>query len=267
MGFEVVSANPHMVWAPIVDSDTCYVGQLVDCQGAEGVAPLGAAAGAADTTAQVVPFGVVVGTNNKTPSFDSTYKADKIVEATPHGTTTEFTGVEGPLRVGGHTEAMVKIALITPETIIRGKIFNAAYGTAPTVGTVTTGSTTGKAATGTSALCDVAGVAVLGTVYFRSGANQGIYRITDDTSTTALTWDKATPYDVAVNDTLVRINGLRPVGTSYMQTDSESTYIDCSAALTADYWVIEVVRLDLSTAGSEYVDFRFGMDHFCLKRT
>lgn len=267
MGFEVVQGSPVELWVQIVDSDTLYAGQIVECQADEGAAPIGAAAGAADTTGKVIPYGVVLGFNLYNEAFDSTYKGNTGTDATPHGSTTEFVMHEGPF-IRGDRVLLANIALITPETILKGPIYNGAYGTAPTVGIVTTGSAGGTQATGTSVLCDVAGVADLGTVYFRSGANQGAYRVTDDTDdgTTAITWDKPTTYDVAVGDTLVRINGLRPNGPSYAQFDTESTYIDCAEALTTNYYVIDVIKLDLREAGKEHVLFKFNADHFALKR-
>lgn len=265
MGFKVVHGpSVQKIWAPIVDSDTLYIGQIVECQGAEGCTPIGVSAGANDTTGKVVPFGIVVGINSIPGygNFDSTYKTDKITDATPHASTTEFQSVEG-VWPKGDKQAMVEIALIDATTIIEGPIFNAAVGTAPTVGTVTTGSADGLSCT-TNAV-DVAGVAVLSTVYFRAGANKGQYRISDDTSATAHAWDKATVYDVEVGDTLVKTN-LRAIGPSRVQFDSESIYIDCAAALTTDYYGIDVIKLDLSVAGKEHCHFRFNADHFTLKR-
>src|SRR3990172_3585233 len=265
MGFEVVEGSPRSLWLPIVDADTLYVGQIVECQGNEGAAPIGAGAGANDTTGKVVPFGVVIGTNLKEPAYDSTYKANKITDATPHGSTTEFVMHEG-VWARGDKVAMVEVAMIDSNTVLKGPIYNAAVGTAPTVGTVTTGSTTGVAATCSAGAADVAGGCGLANVYLRTGANAGAYRVTDDTSTTAVTWDKPTTYDVAVGDKLVRGNGLRPLGPSRAQFDGESMYIDCAAALTTDYYGVDVIKLDLSAAGKEHVYFKFNLDHFCLKR-
>lgn len=266
MGFRIVwGPRVPTVWVPIVDSDQVYVGQIVESNANEGIAPVGAGAGADDTTGKVVPMGIVVGVNPYNESYDSTYNLLTATDASPHGATTEFRSVEG-VWAKGDKQVLAEVALIFPSTVIAGPIYNAAYGTAPTVGTVTTGSTTGVAATCTGGASDVAGVAGLATVYFRSGANQGSYRVTDDTSTTAVTWDKPTTYDVAVGDTLVRVNGLRPFGPSRAQFDSESLYVDCSAALTADYYGIDVIKLDLAEAGKEEVYFKFNADHFCLKR-
>lgn len=263
MGFEIVHGSPQLVWVPIVDLDTIYVGQIVACQANEGIVPIGVASGANDTSGLKVPMGVVVGLNAKNPSFDSTYKADKITDIAPLTNTTEYV-LTGGKYVKGGKEAMALVALITPETILKGPIYNAAFGTAITVGTVSTGDANGVSLT-TSAL-EVAGVATLASLYFRSGANRGVYRITDDASTTAVTWDKSTPAAVAVGDTVVRANGLRLFGPSRTQFDSESMYINSAAALTADYYGVDVIALDLSEAGKEHVIFKFNADHFCLKR-
>ena len=215
MGFEIVEGVAHTVWAPIVNSDTLYGGQLVYANN-EGVSPLGAASGAYDTSNKHVPYGLVIGTNLDSPLSDNTYSAQYITDATPLASATEFFDVEG-VWSKGDKQAMVKLALITPETVLRGQIFNSSFGTAPTQVTVTTGDANGVSAT--VGAVDVAGVANLGCLYFRSGANRGLYRVTDDTSATALTWDKATRFAVAVGDTLVRVN-LRPIGLSRAQFDS-----------------------------------------------
>lgn len=263
MGFEIESGSPRMVWVPIVDLDTIYIGQIVACQANEGIVPIATASGANDTSSLRVPMGVVVGLNAKNPAFDTTYKAEKITDASPLSSTTEFVLLEGK-HAKGDTAAYAKVALITPETILKGPIFNAAFGTAMTVGTVTTGDANGVSCT-VNAL-EVAGVANVATVYFRTGNTPGVYRVTDDTSTTAITWDKATPRAVAVGDTLVRANGLRIFGPSRCQFDSESMYVNSAAALTSDYFGIDVIALDLREAGKEHVIFKFNADHFCLKR-
>jgi hypothetical protein len=113
---------------------------------------------------------------------------------------------------------------------------------------------------------DVATVANFGTIYMRTGANRGIYRTVTSASDTTHTWLKAMPHTIAIGDTAVVINGLRPYGIAKMQLDTESLYIDCSAALTSDYYIIHVVRLDLSVPGHEYVEFRFDGDNFCCIR-
>jgi len=235
----------------------------------EGVQPIGAAAGASNTTNKDIPMGVVVGSNATAAnrSFSSTYKAEYITQVaagTPYGSTTSFVGVEGPWNKGDK-QYMVEIAEITPETVLRGPLFNAAVGTAPTVVTVTTGDG-GDGIGCTTGASTVATVANFGTLYMRSGANKGIYRTLTSASTTTHTWLKAMPGSVAIGDTGVIVNGLRPYGICYCQFDTEGLYIDVSAALTADYYIIDVVELDLSEAGNEHVKFRFNMDNFCAAR-
>lgn len=264
MGFSIVEGSPRSIWCPITDGDTIYVGQVVHNQSNEGIAPIATATGAADTTSKLVPFGVVVGLNNTADNtvFDSTYNANSITDASPHGTNTNYVGSEGVF-ARGDRQAMALVALIDHNTVLQGPLFNAAYSTAPTVLTVTTGSTTGVSAT-TNAT-DVAGIAAQSALYFRTGANAGAYRNTDDTSTTALTWDKATFADVASGDTAIRVN-LRLQGLSKVQFDSESTYIDIGATATTNYYNVNVLKLDLKEAGKEHANFTFNMDHFSAIR-
>lgn len=261
MGFKIIHGSQQKFWAPIVYQDTIYVGQLVKCQTDEGVVPLGAASGVADTSGKGVPFGVVVGTNNRTPLFNTTYNTQYITDASPLASSTEFVGVEGVWSKGAQ-RAMVEVELITPETILRGQLFNATFGTAMTIGTVTTGDANGVSCTVNTL---VIGSAQLATLYFRSGANKGTYRIEDDTSATALTWDTPTYAAVAIGDTLVKAP-IRAIGPAYADFDAESMFIDAAATYGTNYYVIDVIRLDLSVPGGEFVDFKFNIDHFGLKR-
>jgi hypothetical protein len=265
MSFEVM--NPTRIIPCHVDygaaGDTLYVGQIVYATG-DGVAPLGQAAGAADTTNKKVPFGVVVGTDNKNPLYDSTYGVQYVtsVQSQADQLGRDWLGVEGPLGKADPA-AKVHIALIEPTTVLKGRIFNGSWGTALTVQTVTTGSATGAGYTANA--CDFTPVADLCTAYCRSGANRGIYRITTDASATDCTVSLYFPYDIAVGDTFVRAP-VRPFGKSYVQFDSESMFIDGSASPATNYFVIHVIGLDLSRAGGEYVLFRFDGDHFCTTR-
>ena len=260
MGFKIIHGNSQKLWCPITYQDTIYVGQLVKCQVDEGVVPLGAASGAADTTGKSVPWGVVIGTNNKNPLFNATYNTQYITDATPLASTTEFTGVEGPWSKG-EQRAMVEVELITPETILRGQLFNAAFGTALAIGTTTAGDSV--SCTTNTLVVDTASYA---TIYFRTGANKGAYRITDGASATAQTWDTPTYAAVAVGDTCVKAP-IRMMGPAYCDFEAtESMYIAAEATYGTNYFVIDVIRLDLSVAGQEYVDFKFNADHFGLKR-
>ena len=272
MGFSVVHGSPQLVWVPVEPADVIQTGSIIGVDVAtplEGVRPIPVAAGASNTTNKDIPFGVVVGNNNVAGNtqFSTTYNADYITQVaagTPYGSTTEYRNVEG-VWAKGDPQAMVQVAIIDPTTVIRGSLFNAAVGTAPTVGTVSTGCTGDGIGCTTSAV-DVATIANFATMYMRTGANTGIYRTLTSNSATVHTWLKAMKETISVGDTLVAINGLRPYGISLMQIDSEALYIDINAALSSDNFHINVLRLDLSVAGSEFVEFQFIAENFCSTR-
>jgi hypothetical protein len=262
MGFEVVHDSCQHIWAPVINTDTLYVGQPVIAAN-EGVSPLTTAVGAGDTTGKEVPFGVVIGTNKKTPSYSSTYQAEQVTYVAASSASSEdYVMVEGPYAKGDKT-AMVKIAVITAQTVLRAPLYTDTLGNALTVGTLSGTPTTGTA---TSSAVEEAGVDSLSTMYVRSGGQAGAYRVTDDTSTTGLEWDAELNAAPVAGDTVVRVN-LRPNGTCRMQLGTESLFIDTGATVTTNYFLIDVVRLDLSDAGKEYVEFRFHPCHFDSVRT
>ena len=272
MGFSVVHGSMQHIWCSVINTDTLYVGQIVRVAN-EGVQPIAAASGAADQATKMVgvglvhegtaalfnniPFGVVVGTNAASPTYNSTYMTEQITYATPATTTGTYVGVEGP-SPRGDNHAMVEVALLTAETVLRGPIFVDTYGTAPTVGTLSGTPTT---VTATSSAMDEDGIASLATLYFRSGACAGQYRVTDDTSSTAVTWDLPTVGTAVAGDTVVRVN-LRPYGVCRMQIGTEGLFIDAGATNSTNYFMIDVLRLDLSNPGGEYCEFRFNPYHF-----
>lgn len=269
MAFTVVHPkDSQSIWVPIAHSDTIYTGAIVKWDTATpawGVVPMNAASGAANLTNLDIPFGVCIGNNNTAGNlvYSTTYNAEYITatsEANAHANTTQYRNVEGNTPRGDRI-AMVEVIPITAETVLRGPIYNAAYGTAISTFSPSAASTDGLDFNTSSAIT-VASVANFSTVYCRKGDNQGVYRILDSASQTTHTNTTAFPYDIATSDTFVFINGLRPWGRSYMQLDAEGMYIENSAALTSDYYEVDVLRLDLSTSGQEYVEFRFGAVNF-----
>jgi hypothetical protein len=158
---------------------------------------------------------------------------------------------------------MVQIAHIDPCTVLRGPIYNAAVGTAPTEATVSTGSGTDGLGC-TSSAVEVATVATLATLYARTGKNAGVYRTLTSASTTTHTWLQAMPKDMEIGDKIVVV-GLRPYGHCFCQI-TMGLYIDSSQTAATNYFVIDVIRLDLREAGKEYVEFRFNADNFCHAR-
>lgn len=271
-GFSIAEGTARTLWIPVDYNGTVlYVGQLVVAGGVLsalcGAAKAWACAGVGDITTDHLIMGVVVGTNNKEPVFNSTYKAEYItgVQSQANLVARKSAYVGGAGMYGpSDPQAMVKVALIDNTTVLKGRIFNATYGVAPTVVTVTTESTTGAGFT--SGAVEHTPVAYNATVYCRTGANRGLYRVTTDTSTTVRTTNHYFPYDIAVGDTFVGCN-LPTVGQAYMMVDSVGTFIDNAAAVTTtNYSWIDVLELNLETAGAEYCLFRFNPYQFLSKR-
>lgn len=277
MPFKIAHGNPQIIWAPITDSDTLYVGQLVKFYGNEGLQPLGAPSGGADTTNKSVVYGIVIGTNRYVPSHDTTYNTEKVTDATPSGNTVELVNVEGVW--SKHDKVfMVQVAVIDPSTVIRGDLRNGSISTNLSARTV-------AASKGHNAQCTLdsgCGIARLykpndadvgvtatfsGTVYFRSGNAMGNYRLLDLASSIHMKWDKPLAKAASHDDTVVVAPGLPPVGWGHMLTDSESMYVDVSSDNSTNNWIVMVHKLDLREAGNEHVDFRFATCHFDPMRT
>lgn len=263
---EMNNGTPKTIWMPVDATDTLYIGQLV-ASASDGVLPLGSpsspnnAAGAAEDQ---VPLGVVVGTNYRTPVYNATWKTDSItgVAASTSQDDIEKIGGHGQGNAVGDFQAKVEIALITPETVISGPIYNGAYGTAPSTFTITVASADGGVTAPTGATTDFTPVGDLATMFGRSGANAGAMRVTTDTSTTQPAVTHGFPNAaIAIGDTFVRVNCRK--GLARIFTDSESMYIDNSAALTSNYWnVIGVGFTGLEEAGKERFHFMFSVDAF-----
>lgn len=261
MGFIISEMNtemPKTVWMPVDATDTLYVGQIVT-SGSDGVLPLGAASGVNNLSNNTsLPFGIVVGTNYRKPVYNSTYKANSItgVAASASQDDIEKVGGHGFGMATGDFQAKVEVAIITPSTVIEGQFFNGAYGTAMSTFTLTVASADGGITAPTGATTDFTPVADLCTMFCRSGNNAGAARITTDTSTTQPTVTHGFPNAaLAVGDTFVRVPAR--MGMSYIQFDSESTYIEGSASPATNYFVVTVVAMDLWESGKETCHFMF----------
>lgn len=279
---EITHGVPQTQWYPVINTDTLYVGQLVIAKN-EGVEPLRQAVGAVDSTHRTrvnailaqgnstasnnTIFGLVIGTNAKTPSFSTTYNTEQITYSSPNAaavTTDTYFGAGGPWAVGENL-AMVKVAILDPTITLRSPLYQSSsiVGTSPTVGTVTA-STSGQ--TVTTATLGVTGVASQSTLYFRTGTSAGAYRVTTDTSATVHAWDiplNSTAASAQVGDTVLKTN-LRTVGKCRAQLSTEALWIDSGAVVTTNYFSIDVTRLDMSSSGREFVEFRFDPIHFSI---
>lgn len=266
-----VLGTPQLVWMPIKPAATIYVGSLVCVDQSaldEGLVVRPVAAGASDTTNKDIPFGVCVGTNNRTPLYSATYQAEYITDPGATGVrsnTAEYVNVEGPWAKGDKV-AMVQVALIQPGMMLRAPIRVGAIGTALTELTSSAGNANGL--TVTTGACNFTPVANLCTIYCRAGVNAGSYRITDDTSTTVAAWDVEMMNTTAgTGETYVRVP-LRTNGVSYVKIGdgTVASFVDASASPATDYDIIHVTRLDLREKGREFVEFYFDGDAFCTAR-
>lgn len=269
--FKIDAGSPRTIWAPVSrvsSAITLYVGQLVQWPvGQDGVYPLAVASGAGDTSNKQVIYGVVVGTGDLSPLYNATYgQYIASVQSQADLNARSQLGLEG-MYVKGDKQAMVQIALIDANTVLKGDIRNAAIGTGPSLLTVTTGSTTGAGFT--SNACDFTPVAYAATTYCRTGANAGQYRISSDTSTTVETNNIYWSNDIAVGDTFVRVPLKQ--GIAYGQINSTSgalgLWLEASASPATNYFILDVLELNLKEANREYALFRFAPCHFDLVRT
>lgn len=268
MSFKVMNTR-RIVQFPTDGSSTYYVGQLVSFTAASkaktpgGVVPLAVAAGAWDTTNFQVVAGVVIGFNYQTPTYNSSWKANYDTGVITQAAQVARTPLLNKgMYSGGDPQVLVDVAIIEPCSLIEGPIYNAAYGTAPTVVTDTGGAdTTGYTTAGTTGATDFTPVAYNCTIYCRSGANAGLYRTTNDTTNTAPDTDIGFPYDVASGDTFVRASLKQ--GYSLVQINGPGMYIDnATSGGTTNYFGVVVEKLDLVTAGAEKALFRFDPVHF-----
>lgn len=269
--FKVKEGVGRTLWVAGDGSSTYYIGQLVSLVAAGKahtpgtVVPLAVPAGAADATNFQIPFGVVVGFNKRTTTRNSTYGLyDGGVLTQALQLARDWVLNEG-MYSKGDPQVLLKVAEILPSTVLEGPIYNAAYGTAPTVVADTAGTdTTGYTTAGTTGACDFTPVANLATIYCRSGANKGLYRTTNDTTNTAPDVTVAFPYDVVLGDTFVRVPLKQ--GFSHMYIGGPGMYIDCSQLDATNAFHTVVYKLDLREASKETATFRFCADHFSFAR-
>ena len=258
MGFTIKSNYPPLEkWyhlsVPAGTGCVGYVGQLVTfiSHDGGGVYPL-TISGTPDTTN--VPFGIITATNNRTPVYNTTYMAEQITSMATVALVkgrTDYAFQEGMLSKGD-SAPMVKVALLDHTSIVEGPLHMSTITGNPGVVTVTTGGT-GLGASVVHSAADMTAVDDNNMYYWRTGANSGLYRMSSTSSATAFNFRVPLPNAVAVGDTACVINfGL---GRQYMTFDSVGMWIEM-ANHTAEV-LVDVVGMDLRTAGQEVAQFRF----------
>jgi hypothetical protein len=272
MGFRIVegkaTGGARTIWVAGDGSSTYAKGQLVSVVAASKaevtgtVVPLAVPAGVMDLTNFQQPFGVVMGFNERTPTWSSTL----LTETAGGAIATQAAQVaRDPILSSGmykssDPQLLMKVALIDPWTVLEGPIFNAAIGTAPTVVSSTAADTTGFTTAGTTGACDFTPVANLCTIYCRTGANAGLYRVTNDVTNTAPDVTVAFPYDVAIGDTFVRVPFKQ--GNFKFYISGPGLYMDCSKTPATHHFSGICYKLDLRDAGKETIQFSFSPAHW-----
>jgi hypothetical protein len=262
---EVVDLKEEQTaWFPLAGgADTLYVGQLVAWGADGGVTPAGQAAGAYDTTDNNAIAGIIIGVNDLTQTNDATYNtvsvtavADGTAQATYNAR--NWFGQEG-MWSKGDSQHLVQVALLDPTTRVKIPVFATAYGTAPALLTVTTGSATGAGMTHNANDVE-ANTGDEMTYYCRTGANAGLYRVNDLGSNITPGFDKVFPFDIAIGDTFVGIQAT--TGYCKFQTDAEGIYLENDETLDTNYWGLICEHLDFREAGKEHIVGRFIPRHF-----
>ena len=253
-GFQVIdNTELGTHFAFVEGTSTLYTGEIVYSY-RYGMETLGVAAGFGNLSNKKVPYGIVIAGNNKLKTYGSS--AYGSAESTVGVNTAagqiarDFRGAEG-MHPKGDPVPMVQLAMIGPSTRIRGRLFNASYGTAPTVAIAASGLSTAAMVTNN---IDVATVAYNSVCYCRSGANRGLYRVVNSAHDTTHTFAKEFPYTIVAGDTFVF--GPRQ-GLAKVQFDALAQYIDVAGACTSAYYYINVLRTSLEVAGEEHVIFTF----------
>jgi hypothetical protein len=253
------------VWAPVDNVDTYRVGALVGWEAGayDGVVMAKTAGAAPDANNKICGIIVAVDTYEPLKLSSAVANGSYVVgEVTMAGQQARKLGPitdKGPY-VYGDNQVHVKIALLTPWTKVMVPIFNGdgAYGTAPTIQTVTTGSSTGASYTANAG--DGTYVTDTSTAYCRSGANKGLMRVNGNTSATAATFGCTFSQPIAVGDTFVHVTG--KFGESALTTDAEGTYFRADSVSTDSHWIFNVLELNLQNAGEEHVIGYFDYQHF-----
>lgn len=272
MSFQLVDLkNSQTLFVPVSESVELFLGQLVQYDtDTAGVEALGVANGAYDTDNDSIIAGLVMGTSNELAVHeDGTTVANFAGE--------EITGVVSQANLKARSQlgnrgmykkgekmALVEIAVVDTTTRLRGRLYNAAYGTAPNLLTVTAGSADGGVADDyVTNASELASVANESTIFCRKGANEGLYRVLSTASTITHQNDVAFPDDVSIDDEFVMVP--QHQGYSRIQVDAQSLYIN-TAAITSYYGVF-IDYMDLRVAGQEFCEFRFIGSHFGFKTT
>ena len=230
--------------------ETTYVGQLLeyDVSGANGghVIPANAASEADEDDQLIIGVcaGIVDGSRTHVAASSG---------AAQYGDRTTYTITQATIAATGVSEVEV-IVNVPMVTLWRAPLYNAAWGTALPVMSNTAASSGGVTITDAANLV-VDAADNFSTIYCRSGANRGHYRVvTAGTSTSVRTCVVPFPYAIAVGDTFVQASLVK--GYSHMSIPATADCIDGNNDVNTWYDIF-VQTLNLEEAGKEYAVFSF----------
>jgi hypothetical protein len=154
------------------------------------------------------------------------------------------TGLTG----GGEVDVCLAIPMVT---LIKAPIYNTVWGTALTVQTNTSASSGGTVVTdATNTITDIADD--MATIYCRTGANKGHYRVATTTTTSVTTVTVPFPYAIAVDDTFVVASCVLGLGGLDFTTAIDA--IDGNNDMNA-YYSVYYHEINLEESGKEYAVF------------
>ena len=250
MGFEYAGSLIGS-GAPVVTrlqvGATIYTGQLLQSNsvsGAGGHVEIADAATEAHEDDQPI-IGVATGCH---VINDAGWNSTNYGDTCTYDTTTTAQQANDP--VGA---AEVECTRIIPNvTLIRGPIYNAAFGTALTEMTITTAHAAGTTVThANDAITDIADD--FSTIYCRQGASRGHYRVnTTSTSANAQAVTIAFPYGLAVGDIMVCASCV--LGLGGLDIPATANCIDGNNDMNS-YYDVFYHQLNLEETGKEFAVF------------
>ena len=226
--------------------ETMYVGQLVK---AATTASIGGHVAVADIATDVrEDTSNIIGICTGIVDGSSTY-VTPVSGTAAYGQRTTYSTTQSTIKSYGPSE--VEVTLIIPGvTLVRAPIYNTVWGTALTVLTETTGNAGGITITDASGTNDIADD--LGTIYCRSGANRGLYRVITDITTVVTTVTVPFPNAIAAGDTFVQASCVLGYGGMDLTTAFDA--IDGNNVMD-DYYSVYYHDINLEESGKEFAIF------------
>jgi hypothetical protein len=258
----IVEGTARPLWVPVGtvagSAATVYVGGLVNwyLKASDGVIP----PIAANAAPMARPFGVVIGTNNLTPLYDTTYLTEYQIGAATHAVQVarDWRMQEG-MWIKSDPTPLVQVALIDASSVLRIPIYaHATSYTAPTEAVSTAGNANGLTFTCGTTGFDFTGIAYDATYYARTGLNKGQYRIGYDTNAGTGAKTVYQPFSGTTATTGEKYVGVNfCLGRSGIDLQTTGLGINIVTSLATNYYSVDVLEINLQNTGEEYALVRF----------